>query len=51
MEAETTGFDTVVNGTLTESQGAVRRFVADAKRETSVLLQYTLTFDQKLFDF
>lgn len=50
MEAETTGFDTVVNGTLTESQGAVRRFVADAKRETSVLLQYTLTFDQKLFD-
>ena len=36
MEAETIGFDTVVNGALTESRGVVRRFVADAKHETAV---------------
>lgn len=50
LEAEYSGFNTSINGAVKYGSDAIRYFVADAKKETGVFLQYSITFDQKLFD-
>lgn len=50
LEAEYAGFNTSINGAVKYGSDAIHYFVADAKKETGTFLQYSITFDQKLFE-